>query len=115
MFESLITKKETFIVASLDIAMILDLRNHDCRLELEDMEINCFKSYDIRGVVGESVSEDVFYRIGRALVRVMAARSVVVGYDARASSPGLASAFANGVLDEGADILDIGLSGTEET
>jgi len=79
------------------------------------MDINCFKSYDIRGVVGESVSEEVFYKIGRALVRVMAARSVVMGYDARASSPCLASAFANGVLDEGADILDIGLSGTEET
>ncbi|MAW33373.1 MAG: phosphomannomutase [Proteobacteria bacterium] len=78
------------------------------------MEINCFKSYDIRGVVGESVSEDVFYRIGRALVRVMAARNVVVGHDARASSPVLATAFANGVRDEGADILDIGLSGTEE-
>ena len=62
------------------------------------MEMKCFKSYDIRGVVGESVSEEVFYRIGgRALVRVMAARSVVVGHDARASSPVLASAFANGV------------------
>ena len=79
------------------------------------MEINCFKSYDVRGVVGDSVSEDVFYRIGRALVRVMAARSVVVGRDARASSPVLAAAFANGVQDEGADVLNIGLSGTEET
>ena len=78
------------------------------------MEINCFKAYDIRGVLGESVSEEVFYRVGRALVRVMAARSVVMGHDARASSPLLAAAFANGVLDEGADIFDIGLSGTEE-
>ena len=37
-----------------------------------------------------------------------------MGHDARASSPILAAAFANGVRDEGADILDIGLSGTEE-
>ena len=65
--------------------------------------------------MGDGVSEDFFYRIGRALVRVLAPRSVVVGYDARASSPALATAFSDGVRDEGADILDIGLSGTEET
>lgn len=79
------------------------------------MEIDCFKSYDIRGVVGETVTEEVFYRIGRALVRVMDAERVVVGHDARASSGCLSSSFANGVKDEGADVLDIGLSGTEET
>ena len=79
------------------------------------MEIKCFKSYDIRGVVDDSVTEDVFYAIGRALVLVMEAKTVVTGYDARASSPLLAAAFANGVKDEGADVFDIGLSGTEET
>lgn len=78
------------------------------------MEIGCFKSYDIRGVVEDTVTEGVFYRIGRALVRVMSVDSVVVGYDARASSPRLSQAFADGVMDEGADVLHIGLSGTEE-
>ena len=78
------------------------------------MKIDCFKSYDIRGVVGQTVTEDVFYRIGRALVRVMDANSVVVGYDARASSPALATAFGDGVRNEGADVISLGLSGTEE-
>ena len=115
MFRLLIKEMETFKVSRLAIGLKLDIRDYYRLLErLDDMEINCFKAYDIRGVVGESVSEEVFYRIGRALVRVMAARSVVVGHDARASSPVLATAFANGVRDEGADILDIGLSGTEE-
>ncbi len=79
------------------------------------MVLDCFKSYDIRGIVGETVTEDIFYRIGRALVLVMNAKSVVVGYDARASSGDLAAAFAGGVQDEGANVLSIGLSGTEET
>ena len=78
------------------------------------MKIDCFKSYDIRGVVGETVTEDVFYRLGRALVRVMGAKSVVVGHDARASSPVLSSAFADGIKDEGEDEIVIGLAGTEE-
>ena len=96
-----IRKLETCVV----IGSILDIPEIHRQLERSgDMEINCFKSYDIRGIVGETVSEDVFYRIGRALVRVMAARSVDVGHDARASSPVLASAFATGVRDEGAII-----------
>lgn len=71
------------------------------------MEIECFKSYDIRGVVGETVTEEIFHRIGRALVRVLGAKEVVVGYDARASSPSLSDAFGSGVRYEGANVLNI--------
>ena len=57
------------------------------------MKIHCFKSYDIRGVVGETVTEEIFYRIGRAVVEVLDAKSVIVGHDARLSSASLSNAF----------------------
>lgn len=76
--------------------------------------LSCFKSYDIRGRVGEDLDAGIAYRIGRAFVQVMRPGSVVLGRDIRDSSPMLQDAIARGVMDEGADVLDIGLCGTEE-
>ena len=76
--------------------------------------MRCFKSYDIRGRVGEDLDEDIAYRIGRAFVQVVAPRAVVLGRDVRSSSPMLQAAIARGVTDEAADVLDLGLCGTEE-
>ena len=73
-----------------------------------------FKAYDIRGRVPEELDEDVAYAIGRAYVELTAARRVVVGQDVRLSSPGLARALAEGLMDAGAEVHDIGLCGTEE-
>lgn len=78
------------------------------------MKITCFKAYDIRGKLGEELSAETVYRIGRAYARWLQPQSVVVGGDIRTSSPGLKSALANGLRDEGVDVLDIGLCGTEE-
>lgn len=78
------------------------------------MTLSCFKAYDVRGIVPDTLNEDIAYRIGRAFTEVLGARKVVVGYDVRLSSPGLANALANGLMDAGADVYDIGLCGTEE-
>ncbi len=79
--------------------------------------LSCFKSYDIRGRVGENLDEGIAYRIGRAFARVMVperADPVVLGRDIRDSSPMLKDALARGLVDEGVEVLDIGLCGTEE-
>lgn len=78
------------------------------------MKINGFKAYDIRGKLGEDLTPETVYRIGRAYARWLMPESVVVGGDIRTSSAGLKSALANGLRDEGVDVLDIGLCGTEE-
>ena len=77
-------------------------------------ELTCFKAYDVRGKLGDELDEDIAYRIGRATVQSQKAKVVAVGFDARATSPVLASAVARGVCDGGADVVDIGLAGTEE-
>ncbi|MFN4102559.1 MAG: phosphomannomutase, partial [Pararhodobacter sp.] len=76
--------------------------------------LTCFKAYDIRGRLGEELNEDVAYRVGRAFAEVMQARTVVIGRDCRASSEALMGACVEGVLTTGADVLDLGLCGTEE-
>ena len=76
--------------------------------------LTCFKAYDVRGKLDEELNEDIAYRIGRATAQSQKAKTVVVGFDARATSPDLARAVAKGICDGGADVLDIGLAGTEE-
>lgn len=77
-------------------------------------ELTCFKAYDVRGELGVNFDAPITYRIGRAMARSLAAKTVVVGRDARATSPELATSLAQGLMDEGAEVLDIGLAGTEE-
>ena len=76
--------------------------------------LTCFKAYDIRGEIGVNIDEGIAYRIGRAVAQHFGAQSVVIGFDARATSPAFAAAAARGAMDAGADVLDIGMSGTEE-
>ena len=81
---------------------------------MKDNALSCFKAYDVRGQIGVDIDADIAYRIGRAVAQHFEARSVVVGHDARATSPDFALAVARGVLDAGGDVLQIGLCGTEE-
>lgn len=78
------------------------------------MSLTCFKAYDIRGRLGIDLDVTIAYRIGRGFSRALGARRVVLGRDVRASSEALAEAVAQGLLAEGADVLDLGLCGTEE-
>ncbi len=77
-------------------------------------ELNCFKAYDIRGRLPDELNEDVAYRIGRAYAEFLSPTRVIVGRDVRLSSEALCSALARGLTEGGADVLDIGLCGTEE-
>ena len=78
------------------------------------MDLSAFKAYDIRGRVPDQLNEDIIERIGRAYVAVTGAKRVAVGYDIRLSSPSLAEALRKGITAAGADVYDIGLSGTEQ-
>ncbi|MGA1848384.1 MAG: phosphomannomutase [Thermoplasmatota archaeon] len=72
-----------------------------------------FLAYDIRGKVGEQLTEELAYDIGLAYTNLFNARSVVVGRDIRRSSGMLSENLSRGLNDGGADVLDIGLCGTE--
>ncbi|MFM2476530.1 phosphomannomutase CpsG [Celerinatantimonas sp. MCCC 1A17872] len=76
--------------------------------------LNCFKAYDIRGQLGEELNDDIAYRIGRAYAQHLSPKSVAVGGDVRLSSESLKKALANGLMDGGADVIDLGMTGTEE-
>jgi phosphomannomutase len=75
---------------------------------------SCFKAYDVRGRVPDELNEQIAFRIGQAFVAYLKARQVVVGYDIRLSSPSLKEALSQGLKNCGAEVLDIGLCGTEE-
>ncbi|MBK0094562.1 phosphomannomutase CpsG [Erwinia sp. S63] len=76
--------------------------------------LTCFKAYDIRGELGKELNEDIAYRIGRAYGEFIKPKTIVVGGDVRLTSESLKLAIANGLRDAGTDVLDIGMSGTEE-
>lgn len=77
-------------------------------------ELTCFKAYDIRGKLGEELNEDIAWRIGRAYGEFLKPKTIVLGGDVRLTSETLKMALAKGLRDAGVDVLDIGLSGTEE-
>ena len=78
------------------------------------MKINpeIFKAYDIRGTFPEEVNEDAFYAIGRALVVQTGAKKVIVGHDMRVSSEELEKALIKGIIEQGANVVKIGLAST---
>ena len=77
-------------------------------------ELTCFKAYDIRGQLGTELDEEIAYRIGRAFAEFLKPKNVVLGGDVRLTSEALKHALANGIRDTGADVIDIGMVGTEE-
>ncbi len=72
-----------------------------------------FKAYDIRGVVPDQLNVDLAYKVGRALVKYLNCKKVVIGMDVRESSPDLSKTLANGITDAGANVVDLELCGTE--
>jgi phosphomannomutase len=77
-------------------------------------ELTCFKAYDIRGQLGEELNSDIAYRVGRAYAEFIQPESVVLGGDVRETSEELKMALADGIMDAGFDVIDIGMTGTEE-
>ena len=71
-----------------------------------------FKAYDIRGKVPGDLDADIAYRIGRAAVAVLGAKSFVIGRDMRLTGEEIAGALMRGITDAGADATDMGLATT---
>jgi phosphomannomutase len=77
-------------------------------------KLACFKAYDIRGRVPEELDPVLAYRLGAAYAERFAPKCVALGRDVRDSGPALLHALALGLNRGGAEVLDIGLCGTEE-
>ena len=77
-------------------------------------KITCFKAYDVRGRIPDQLNEDIARRIGRAYAEVIKPSRVVVGHDIRLTSEAIKAALTEGLLEQGVDVYDIGLCGTEE-
>jgi len=74
-----------------------------------------FKAYDIRGLVPSELDPELGRRIGHAFARLLSARRLLVGRDARTHSPEIAQAVIEGMRDAGADVVDVGLASTPMT
>jgi phosphomannomutase len=75
--------------------------------------INCFKAYDLRGKVPEELNEELAYKIGKSYAKFLNAKKIIIGHDVRKSSIALSEALTKGLNENGADVVDIGLCGTE--
>jgi phosphomannomutase len=72
-----------------------------------------FKAYDVRGLYSTELDEEGAYAIGRAYVEQFEPKRIAVGRDMRLSSPSMATSVMRGATDAGAEVLDLGLVGTE--
>ncbi len=77
-------------------------------------QLTCFKAYDIRGKLGTELNEEIAYKIGRAYGQIYQPKTVVIGCDIRLTSESLKQATIQGLNDAGVNVLDLGMTGTEE-
>src|SRR5262245_52317678 len=77
------------------------------------MNPDIFKDYDIRGTYPDQINEQDARAIGRGFVAYLKAGRIAVGRDMRLSSPALASAFIDGAIGQGADVVDYGMIPTD--
>src|SRR3954469_7757400 len=77
------------------------------------LEPKVFQAYDVRGIYPSDLDEEGAYAIGRAYVDQFEPRRIAVGRDMRLSAPTMAAALIDGAADGGAEVLDLGLVGTE--
>jgi phosphomannomutase len=77
------------------------------------LDLKVFKAYDVRGIYPSELDEDGAHAIGRAFVEVFEPERIAVGRDMRISSPAMAQAVIDGASGAGADVLDLGMVGTE--
>src|SRR6476469_577675 len=77
------------------------------------LDPKAFKAYDVRGVYPTELDEEGAYAVGRAFVEEFEPVRIAVGRDMRESAPTMARAVIEGAADGGADVLDLGMVGTE--
>jgi phosphomannomutase len=88
---------------------------------VSEIDPSIFKAYDVRGLYGEQMDEEVAYLVGRGFARVLAEMHdttpgrlrLALGRDMRLTAPALSEQYARGMSDEGASVLDVGQVGTE--
>lgn len=78
------------------------------------INLDCFKSYDVRGKVPQELDHLLCYNIAIAYAKIIKPKKVVIGHDVRLSSPLLQEYFIKGLLSSGVSVVDIKLCGTEE-
>jgi hypothetical protein len=80
------------------------------------MQVNpaIFKAYDIRGIYPTDLNEEVGYAIGRAFATFLKVDTVIVGRDMRLSGPQMFDAVTRGLMDQGADVINIGMVSTDQ-
>jgi phosphomannomutase len=79
---------------------------------MKTLDPSMFKAYDIRGIYPDQFDEDAAYRIARAYAQKMKPKLTVVGHDMRTSGPALLGPVMQGIMDEGGDVINIGLTTT---
>lgn len=72
-----------------------------------------FKAYDIRGVYGKNLFDETAYAVGQGFSTVLKPSTVVVGRDARVSSPQLHAQVIKGLTDSGVNVIDVGMVSTD--
>lgn len=91
------------------------------RINNKTINPNIFRAYDVRGIFPDELNEEAAYRVGQALIRFLNSKfkirnskpCVVVGRDCRLSSPKIFKAFADGIISQGANVIDIRLVPTD--
>lgn len=80
------------------------------------MQVNpaIFKAYDIRGIYPTDLNEEAAYAIGRAFVSFLSVERVLVGRDMRLSGPQIFDSVTRGIMDQGADVINIGMVSTDQ-
>src|SRR5260221_10428260 len=73
-----------------------------------------FSAYDVRGIYGENLTDEVAYRMGRAATLSLNVPEIAVGRDMRLSSPQLADALLQGMVDQGVNAVELGMTTTDE-
>ena len=71
-----------------------------------------FKAYDIRGIYGQDLTDELAYKIGRAFVTFTGCTKVVIARDIRPHSEPLFANLAKGIMEQGANVIDIGYGST---
>ncbi len=77
------------------------------------VDSSIFKAYDIRGIYGQNLDETVGEAVGKAFNKVIGATQVIVGRDARVSSPSLHAAIIKGLTSVGTNVIDVGMVSTD--
>ncbi|HEX6478517.1 MAG TPA: phosphomannomutase/phosphoglucomutase, partial [Ktedonobacteraceae bacterium] len=85
------------------------MNTHDVKIDP-----GIFGAYDIRGIYGQDLTDEVAYRIGRAAAQYLKVPQIAVGRDMRISSPQLADAIIQGITDQGFDAVELGMTTTDE-